>query len=209
MFNFKEKKLIIFDLDGVLINSLGNMKKSWDNAIINLPIDGDFKKYREHIGKPFKDILNSLKIRKKYHNYIEKEFKKNSIKNLNLIKLYPKVYTTLKYLKKKYKIAILTSKDKSRTLKILKGIKIKFDKIQCPEKNYKGKPHPGLMIKLIKNLKIKKKNAVYIGDTEYDLLMSKSAKVDFIFAEYGFKVGIKKYRFRIKKFEMLKKIFEK
>ena len=48
-----------------------------------------------------------------------------------------------------------------------------------------------------------------IGDTEYDLLMSKSAKVDFIFAEYGFKVGIKKYRFRIKKFEMLKKIFEK
>ena len=209
MFNFKEKKLIIFDLDGVLINSLGNMKKSWDSAVINLPIDKDFKKYREHIGKPFKDILSSLRIRKKYHNFIEKEFKKNSIKNLNLIKLYPKVYTTLKYLKKKYKIAILTSKDKSRTLKILKGIKIKFDKIQCPEKNYKGKPHPELMIKLIKNLKIKKKNAVYIGDTEYDLLMSKSAKVDFIFAEYGFKVGIKKYRFKIKKFEMLKKIFEK
>ena len=209
MFNFKEKKLIIFDLDGVLINSLGNMKKSWDSAVINLPINRDFKKYKKHIGKPFRDILTSLMIKKKYHNYIEKEFKKKSIKNLNLIKLYPKVHSTLKYLKKKYKIAVLTSKDKSRTLKVLKRIKIKFDKIQCPEKNYKGKPHPELMIKLIKNLKIKKKNAVYIGDTEYDLLMSKSAKVDFIFAEYGFKVGIKKYRFRIKKFEMLKKIFEK
>ena len=207
MFNLKEKKLIVFDLDGVLINSLGNMKKSWDEAIKNLPIDIDFKKYQKHIGKPFMDILSSLKIKKKYHNYIEKEFKKNSIKNLNLIEFYPKVYTTLKYLKKKYKIAILTSKDKSRTLKILKGIKIKFNKIQCPEKNCRGKPHPDLLIKLIKNLKIKKQNATYIGDTQYDLLTCKSAKIDFIFAEYGFKIGIKKYKHRIKKFETLKKIF--
>lgn len=207
MFNFKEKKLIIFDLDGVLINSLGNMKKSWDSAVKNLAIEKDFKKYQAHIGKPFKDILSSLRIRKKYHNSIEKEFKKNSIEHVNLIKFYPKVFTTLKYLKKKYKIAILTSKDKPRTLKILKGIKIKFDKIQCPEKNYKGKPHPDLLIKLIKNFKIKKQNAVYIGDTQYDLLTCRSAKIDFIFAEYGFKIGIKKYKFRIKKFEMLKKIF--
>ena len=206
MFNFKEKKLIILDLDGVLIDSLGNMKKSWDGAIKNLPLDIEFKKYQKHIGKPFKDILNSLKIRKKYHNFIEKEFKKNSIKNINLIKFYPKVYTTLKYLKKKYKIAILTSKDKSRTFKILKGIKIRFNKIQCPEKNYRGKPYPDLLIKLIKNLKIKKQSAVYIGDTQYDLLTCKSAKIDFIFAEYGYKIGIKKYKYKIKKFETLKKI---
>ena len=85
MFNFKEKKLIIFDLDGVLINSLGNMKKSWDSAVKNLAIEKDFKKYQAHIGKPFKDILSSLRIRKKYHNSIEKEFKKNSIDHVYLI----------------------------------------------------------------------------------------------------------------------------
>ena len=207
MFDIKEKKLIIFDLDGVLINSLGNMKKSWNKIFVNLSIKVDFKKYKEHIGKPFKDILNSIKIEKKYHNFIEKEFKKNKVKNINLIKFYPKVYQTLKYLKKNYKIAILTSKDKSRTLKILKGINVKFDKIQCPEKNFKGKPQPDLLIKLVKNLKEKKKNVVYIGDTKYDFLASKSAKIDFILAGYGFKIGIKKYKFEIKKFEMLKKIF--
>ena len=157
MIKFKEKKLIIFDLDGVLISSLDNMKKSWNNTVSKFSIDKVFKKYKDYIGKPFKDILSSLKIETKHHRYIEKEFKKNSIKNLNLIKFYPKVYTTLKYLKKNYRIAVLTSKDKSRTLKILKMLKIKFDKIQCPEKNYKGKPHPDLLIKLIKNLKIKKK----------------------------------------------------
>ena len=86
-------------------------------------------------------------------------------------------------------------------------LKIKFDKIQCPEKNYKGKPHPDLLIKLIKNLKIKKKNAVYIGDTKYDLLASRSAGIDFILAKYGFKIGLKKYKFNINKFEKLKKIF--
>ena len=71
MFNLKEKKLIVFDLDGVLINSLGNMKKSWDEAIKNLPIDIDFKKYQKHIGKPFMDILISLKI-KNYLGFIPK-----------------------------------------------------------------------------------------------------------------------------------------
>jgi phosphoglycolate phosphatase len=207
MIKFKEKKLIIFDLDGVLISSLDNMKKSWNNTVSKFSIDKDFKKYKDYIGKPFKDILSSLKIETKHHRYIEKEFKKNSIKNLNLIKFYPKVYTTLKYLKKNYRIAVLTSKDKSRTLKILKMLKIKFDKIQCPEKNYKGKPHPDLLIKLIKNLKIKKKNAVYIGDTKYDLLASRSAGIDFILAKYGFKIGLKKYKFNINKFEKLKKIF--
>ena len=207
MIKFKEKKLIIFDLDGVLISSLDNMKKSWNNTVSKFSIDKDFKKYKDYIGKPFKDILSSLKIETKHHRYIEKEFKKNSIKKLNLIKFYPKVYTTLKYLKKNYRIAVLTSKDKSRTLKILKMLKIKFDKIQCPEKNYKGKPHPDLLIKLIKNLKIKKKNAVYIGDTKYDLLASRSAGIDFILAKYGFKIGLKKYKFNINKFEKLKKIF--
>ncbi len=207
MIKFKEKKLIIFDLDGVLISSLDNMKKSWNNTVSKFSIDKDFKKYKDYIGKPFKDILSSLKIETKHHRYIEKEFKKNSIKNLNLIKFYPKVYTTLKYLKKNYRIAVLTSKDKSRTLKILKMLKIKFDKIQCPEKNYKGKPHPDLLIKLIKKLKIKKKNAVYIGDTKYDLLASRSAGIDFILAKYGFKIGLKKYKFNINKFEKLKKIF--
>ena len=60
MKNFKNKKLILFDLDGVLIKSLKNMQMAWTitNKKFNLNIS--FKNYKKHIGKPFTNILNTL-----------------------------------------------------------------------------------------------------------------------------------------------------
>ena len=48
-------------------------------------------------------IFKFLKNKKEIPQ-LRKKFKKNSIKNINLIKFYPKVYTTLKYLKKNIKL---------------------------------------------------------------------------------------------------------
>ena len=59
-----KKKLIIFDLDGVLINSLPNMEYSWNmvRKKYNLPIQ--FSQYKKFIGLPFYIILNKLNINK-------------------------------------------------------------------------------------------------------------------------------------------------
>ena len=89
----------------------------------------------------------------------------------------------------------------------MKRLNIKFDIIQCPEKNYRGKPYPDLIKKIIKNEKLKIDKCVYIGDTIYDRMMCQKAKVDFIFAEYGYKIGIKNYKYKINKFKDIKKIF--
>ena len=52
-------------LDGVLIDSLENMKSSWNltNEKYNLNIS--FNRYYDFIGKPFKEILQSLGVEKK------------------------------------------------------------------------------------------------------------------------------------------------
>ena len=62
---FLNKKVVIFDLDGVLIDSLENMKSSWNltNEKYNLNIS--FNRYYDFIGKPFKEILKSLGVEKK------------------------------------------------------------------------------------------------------------------------------------------------
>ena len=54
------KKLIAFDLDGVLIDSLKNMEMSWDIVKLHHNIEVPFDEYRKHIGKPFFDILDEL-----------------------------------------------------------------------------------------------------------------------------------------------------
>ena len=74
-------------------------------------------------------------------------------------------------------------------------------------KKIRGKPYPDLILKIIKNLKLLKSDVVYIGDTKFDLMTCRSAKIDFILAKYGFKIGIKNYKLSISKLQDLEKIF--
>ena len=81
-----KKKIIIFDLDGVLINSKLNMKKSWQQVQKKFDLKNiSFNNYFQHIGKPFETILNELKIFEN-HKKIKKCYDSSSIKNLYLIK---------------------------------------------------------------------------------------------------------------------------
>ena len=36
-------------------------------------------------------------------------------------------------------------------------------------------------------------HSIYVGDTRYDKKAAKAAKIDFLLAKYGYKIGIKKY----------------
>ena len=193
-----KKKLIIFDLDGVLIDSKINMKFAWQAVNKKFKLRVSFKKYFNNIGRPFDKILNALKIYKDIQD-IEKEFSRASIRNIKKIKLYKDVKKTFKYLKKnKIKTAIVTSKSLDRTKKILRLFKIKVDELQCPSKKLRGKPFPDQIIKVIGKLKIKKKNCVYVGDTKFDAIASKKSNIDFALATYGYKIGIKKSKINIK-----------
>ena len=41
-------------------------------------------------------------------------------------------------------------------------------------------------IKVLKKIKCDKKEAIFIGDTNYDYLTSKNSKIEFIHAKYGY-----------------------
>lgn len=181
-----KKKIFIFDLDGVLINSKKNMENSWLVVRKKFLIKKTFKDYEKFIGLKFLEILQKLKI-KKDTKKIEKEYKLQSIKNINLITLKPNAKIFLNYLRKRgKKIALLTSKDTTRTKILLKKFNLRFDKICTPNKFFPGKPNPRQINSIIKRFKIDRKNAVYIGDMKSDLLTSKNGKIDFIFVSTGF-----------------------
>lgn len=181
------------------------MMLSWKKVQASFNIKTPFKKYFKNIGLPFDSILKKLEI-KNNKNLIFNEYKKESIKNFKKLKLYPDVKKTLNILKKNYKLAIVTSKDKDRTLKILNKFNISFDCVICPEKNIRGKPYPDQIIKVLKKCNIKKNNSVYIGDMPVDYKAASRAGLRFIYAKYGYGKKQIYYKDYINKFSDIEKI---
>ena len=72
------KKLFVFDLDGVLIDSKENMRLSWLKVCKKFKLEVSFDEYFNNIGKPFKVILTDLKIEND-QDLIQKEYNNFSV----------------------------------------------------------------------------------------------------------------------------------
>lgn len=209
----KKKKsiFIIFDLDGVILNSEKNMRLTWSQTRAKFKLNQSFAKYKKYIGLPFNEILKKININSNIDEIREYYFKISKINNYKL-SLFSKVKDTIRDLeKKKIKYSIVTSKDKIRTNVIINKFKLKPISIHCPKKKLRGKPFPDQLNEcLIKNKINKKKvNVLYVGDTYYDYKVAKSCKIKFIFATYGFGRSLKVYKNKINNIYQLSKIIEK
>ena len=191
-----KKKLIIFDLDGVLINSLNNMKFALNQTSKQLNISLNFETYKKYLGLPFKDIMKKMKIKKDI-KIIKKNYEIFSKKKIKNIKIKKADLNELISLKKKCYLAIFTSKSKKRTYKIIKKDKL-FDCIITADDVSKGKPNPEGLKKILKKLNINKKESLYVGDSLYDYKASKSAKIKYVHASWGYDRNIYKNKNIIK-----------
>ena len=204
----KKNRLIIFDLDGVLIDSLKNMKFALSKTSKKLSLELDFEIYKKYLGLPFDEIMKKMKIQNKI-KIIKKNYEYFSEQNLDTIKIKQKLIKELKKLKKEYILTVFTSKNKKRTLKILKKYRL-FDYIVTSDDVKKGKPNPEGVIKILSKFRINHENCLYIGDSTYDLDTANSAKVKYIHASWGYE-DLTKYKKVIKIFNLrnINKYFRK
>ncbi len=176
---------IIFDLDGVLINSKNTHFESLNRALSDNKVKYQIS-YEDHLknfdGLPTikkLEILNKKKlVPKKLNNKIK--FKKNKytreILKRNLI-YDKKIYSLFQKLSKKYKIGIATNAIEE-TLKIaIKNLKIsKFINYSISTENIKNsKPHPEIYLRSIVNLNSKPKNTLVLEDSHNGRMAAKEA----------------------------------
>ena len=200
-----KKKLIIFDIDGVLFDSSKNMEKAWKIVCLKYKLKIPFRKYKSYIGYPFQNILIKLGINKKL-NSIENDYKIISKKFLNIIKPYKDVVETINLLRKmNIKIGICTSKDSKRTKLLLKKNKLFFDYIECSKKSVQGKPNPVQLNNILRSSGITKSKSVYVGDMEVDRMTANNAGIDFVFAKWGYGEK-KKYKYKVNSIKGIIKI---
>jgi len=179
-------KHFIFDLDGVIFDSLANMELSWNMASNEYSIPISFQNYANHLGKPFKSILAALGVHEN-HNAIENCFKSHSISNMNLVKPYIDIEDFLGFLiEKGFTISVFTSKDEHRAKILLGNFPIKFADIQSNKTGIPGKPNPEQILLTMQKLSLKPSEVIFIGDMNVDLLTARNAGIQFIHAGWGY-----------------------
>lgn len=184
---------IIFDLDGTLWDSTGNVAKAWQKAKEQVDyVKGDFTQQviRSITGMTYKAIFEKLVP------YLDEE-KRNEFKaicaryELEILhneggELYPELEATLQYLVEKYKLYIVSNCQNGYIEVFFEtsGLQKYFSGHQCY--GTKNQPKAENIKDIVNDHHLTA--PVYIGDTMGDYEAAKKAGVPFIFAAYGFGV---------------------
>jgi len=184
-------KAIIFDYDGVIVDSLDVVHVIYKEIIkhFNNPLFSDVKKNIDSYDVDWKSTLRNVGITKKKDiEKIKQIYIKEFNKHKELTKLVPGIKEVLEELKPNYKLAVASNNFKKEIESILKKFNILdyFDAVVGGEKEIL-KPDPTILIQCMKKLKTKPEETVYIGDMDGDIIAGRNAKLKKTIAvTYGY-----------------------
>jgi HAD superfamily hydrolase (TIGR01549 family) len=182
-------KAILFDLDGVLVDSPDAIWKAHNLAAKKLgyPTCKKEEIYRL-IGMKWDDLIAILlpeadiELFKKTVNEMYKDVYKH-------VKLIGDANKVLKELKNRgFKLGLVSGSNRSYADDVLKALKFDFSVLDVrvhSEDTERHKPDPDPILLALKKLKVKPKEAIYIGDSLIDYRAAKAAGVNFIGALSG------------------------
>lgn len=178
--------LVIFDLDGVLIDSRDNMEASWRAVCEELGWNVPFAAYFSRIGLPFGAILDNLGL-KDQQEEAAAVYAAASVERFDLIRVYAGISTMLARLRRAgLKTAIVTSKDARRTALIVDRLGFHFDAVQPPSRCLRGKPAPDQINVVLHELDVSPFRTLYVGDMAVDRQTAWNAHVSYVHAAWGY-----------------------
>ncbi len=186
------KKCVVFDLDGTLLNTLKDLNEACNFALskYGYPIVS-LEETKKFIGNGIKNLIEkSLKGDNTLFEEVFFTFQEYYFTNCNVYtKPYAHIYDLLTFCKQnKYYIAVLSNK-KQEMLEKLCNIHFSnfFDGIVGDRQDIKKKPSPEGLFYIAKSLNISIKDIIYIGDSEVDVKTVKNANCRGVFVDYGFR----------------------
>jgi HAD superfamily hydrolase (TIGR01549 family) len=187
----KKYKVIIFDLDGTLIDSLPYHFLSFKNLFKDKGVKVNEKFLKSIIGLSTNTILTRFK--KKYHVNddligLREERRYEYFKLLHGKDIsFPGVYKALYNLGKKYRLAIATGSSRiTFRHSTSKDIQKLFSAVVTIVDVKFGKPNPEPLLLVCKKLNVCPCDCLMIGDSIYDAKAAKRAKIDFIGVSTGY-----------------------
>lgn len=190
------KKLVIFDLDGTLLNTIEDLARSTNYALKQAGFpQHPIEEYKFFVGnginKLFERALpegkrtpeNVLNIRKEFLPYYD-------VHNADYTRPYPSIPELLYTLQTKgYKLAVASNKYQKATEKLIGHYfpEIRFTAVFGQQENVPIKPDPTVVYNIMQIAGVAKEEVIYIGDSGVDMQTAFNSGVCSIGVTWGFR----------------------
>lgn len=179
---------IIFDLDGVLIDSEPLMRFAFERCYRQYIGDGPvpIEDYLEHMGESFPRIMDHLGL----PHTLWQPYRELCQQHIEKIRVFPEGRDLLEWATdQQLKLAILTGKDRQRTQHLLEffGLDHFFELVIASDELTQPKPDPEGMVRALEILQCEPEAALMIGDAVSDVECAQRAGVRAIAVTWGIK----------------------
>lgn len=182
-----EVEAIIFDVDGVLLDSFESWFTSFNQTLVEFGKDEvDRETYRKIFWGP--SVEEDLRRYNLGADAVEAALR-NQRNNVHLMKLHEKVHETLESLKG-FRLGVATNTPRINLDKTFNYFDLYkyFEVVMCFDDVQRPKPYPDMILKASEILNMPVTKMLFVGDTESDMAAAKGAGCNFI----GIKIGDKK-----------------
>jgi HAD superfamily hydrolase (TIGR01509 family) len=177
-------RAILFDMDGVLIDSLESWLSSLNAALKYL----DYKEItredfvKKYWGHDLYDNLEKMGLSREIGVFCNDVYSNH----LDSVRIYPDTKNTLQKLSG-YKKGIITNTPKVCAYEIMKQFDLEkyFDVVITSDDVNKAKPDPEIVLKACEFLDVEPKDVVLVGDTNSDIQAGKAAGCTVIGVNIG------------------------
>ena len=190
------KKLVIFDLDGTLLNTIADLAHSTNYALNKLGYPThEIEKYNFMVGngidKLFERALpegekskeNVLRVRKEFVPYYD-------IHNADDSRPYPGIPELLSYLQDAgIQITVASNKYQAATQKLIDHYfpEIHFTAVFGQREGIKVKPDPTVVFDILEVAKVTKEEVLYVGDSGVDMQTAHNGGLTACGVTWGFR----------------------
>lgn len=190
------KQLVIFDLDGTLINSIADLAVAVNQALeaYNYPThpedayrfmvgDGVSKLFERALPEAERTSENVERIRERFMPFYDHH-------NADLSRPYEGICDLLEALQQRgVRMAIASNKYNSATQKLVAHYfpTTHFEVVLGQRDGVPVKPNPTIVEEILAQCGVAKSEVLYVGDTNVDMQTAKNAEVDAIGVAWGFR----------------------
>lgn len=182
-------ELIVFDWDGTLIDSADTIVRCIQDAARDMNLEVPTRERARHvIGLGLHESLRHAvpDLEPERYRDFAAHYRRHFLAREDAMLLFPGILQLLEELQPRRHLAIATGKSRKGLERALDAGKLRsfFRASRCADETM-PKPHPAMLVELMKEVGVEKARILMIGDTSHDMEMARAAGIDALAVSYG------------------------